>query len=70
METTRVALDREAYDLLRARKRRGESFSQVVKRLAGIPRPLSSFAGAWKEMPAKTFKEILAERRRLRERDH
>ncbi len=69
METTSVALDREAYDLLRSQKRPGESFSQVVKRLAGNRRPLSSFAGAWKDMPEKTFREIQAERKRLRELD-
>lgn len=69
METTSIALDREAYDLLRDRKRPGESFSQVVKRLAGGRRPLSSFAGAWKEMPEKTLREIQAERKRLRELD-
>ena len=69
METTSIALDREAYDLLRDRKRPGESFSQVVKRLAGSRRPLSSFAGAWKGMPEKTLREIRAERTRLRELD-
>lgn len=69
MDNTSIALDREAYNLLRDQKRPGESFSQVVKRLAGGRRPLSSFAGAWKEMPEKTFREIQTERRRLRELD-
>ncbi len=69
MDNTSIALDREAYNLLRDQKRPGESFSQVVKRLAGGRRPLSSFAGAWKEMPEKTFREIQSERRRLRELD-
>lgn len=69
METTSIALDREAYDLLRGQKRPGESFSQVVKRLAGSRRPLSSFVGAWEDMPDKTLREIRAERRRMRELD-
>ena len=69
MENTSVALDREAYDLLRAQKRPGESFSQVVKRLARNRRPLASFVGAWKDLPEKTLREIQAERRRLRELD-
>jgi len=66
MENTSIALDREAYDLLRNQKRPGESFSQVVKRLAGPRRPLASFVGAWKDLPDKTLREIQAERRRMR----
>lgn len=69
METTSIALDREAYDLLRGQKRPGESFSQVVKRLAGNRRSLSSFVGAWKDMPEKTYRGIQAERKRLRNLD-
>ena len=69
MESTSVALDREAYDLLRGQKRPGESFSQVVKRLAGARRPLASFAGAWKDLPERTIREIQAERKRLRDLD-
>ncbi|EQD76298.1 hypothetical protein B1B_01779 [mine drainage metagenome] len=69
METTSIALDREAYDLLKRHKRPGETFSQVVKRLAGRRRPLSSFAGAWKDLPANRFREIAAERKRARRMD-
>jgi predicted nucleic acid-binding protein len=64
-----VALDREAYDLLRGPKRPGESFGHVVKRSATNRRPLASFAGARKDLPEKTFREILAHRRRWRELD-
>jgi predicted CopG family antitoxin len=69
VETTSIALDREAYDLLRQKKRPGESFSQAVKRLAGRTQPLSSFAGAWKDLPGRKLREIEAERRRMREQD-
>jgi predicted CopG family antitoxin len=69
MENTSVALDREAYGLLRGQKRPGESFSQVVKRLAKNRRPLASFVGAWKDLPEKTLREIQAERKRMRELD-
>ncbi|MHB8351445.1 MAG: antitoxin VapB family protein [Thermoplasmata archaeon] len=69
METTSIAVDREAYDLLRSQKRPGESFSQVVKRLAKNRRPLSSFVGAWKDLPETTFREIQANRKRLRDLD-
>jgi predicted CopG family antitoxin len=69
MENTSVALDREAYDLLRGQKRPGESFSQVVKRLAKNRRPLASFVGAWKDLPEKTLRQIQTERRHLRDLD-
>jgi predicted CopG family antitoxin len=69
MENTSIAVDREAYDLLRSQKRPGESFSQVVKRLAKNRRPLASFVGAWKDLPEKTFREIQANRKRLRDLD-
>jgi len=35
MPTKTVSLDEEAYEQLKARKQTGESFSEVVKRLAG-----------------------------------
>ena len=35
MSIKTVSLDEEAYEQLKARKQDGESFSQVVKRLAG-----------------------------------
>ncbi len=49
METKTIALDREAYELLRRRKRKGESFSDAVKRVARETRPLSGFAGVWRK---------------------
>jgi predicted CopG family antitoxin len=66
METTSIAVDREAYDLLRRQKRPGESFSQVVKRLANNRRPLASFVGAWKDLPEKTVRQIQSNRKRIR----
>jgi Predicted nucleic acid-binding protein, contains PIN domain len=44
MPTKTVSLDEEAYEQLKARKQEGESFSQVVKRLAG-ERSWSEVAG-------------------------
>ena len=51
MEIKTIALDREAYDTLPRHKRKGETFSDVVKRLSGRPRPLTDLAGLWKDMP-------------------
>lgn len=69
MEIKTIALEREAYDLLKAQKASGESFSDVVKRLAGRRRPLSDYAGIWKEIPKKDLKKIEEALERGREMD-
>lgn len=58
MDTTTIALDREAYELLRKAKQPGESFSLVVKRLARAKRPLSSFAGTWGHLAESEVQEM------------
>ena len=69
MATKPVALDTEAYDLLKRRKKPGESFSEVVKRLAAPRRPLTDFIGIWKDMPEDEFRQIDAFIRKGRELD-
>jgi predicted CopG family antitoxin len=67
-----VALDVEAYEMLRRQRRTGETFSETVKRLSGKRRSILAFAGVWKDIPAKDLERIrsfLSEgRRRDRER--
>jgi predicted CopG family antitoxin len=46
-----IALDQEAYDLLRGQNEQGESFSDVIKRLARKRRSFLDFAGTWKDVP-------------------
>lgn len=58
MDTTTIALDREAYELLRTAKRPGESFSATVKRIARARMPLSAFAGTWKHLTEDEVQEI------------
>jgi len=53
-----IALDEEAYELLRRQKGKGESFSDVVKRLARKRRPFADFAGAWKDVPREHLDRI------------
>ncbi len=66
MGTKTVALDSEAYDVLAKAKKPGETFSQVVKRVVRPKRPLTDFAGAWKDIPARKLAEF--ERWRLESR--
>jgi len=58
MEVKTVGLDRDAYERLKAEKRAGESFSDVVKRLTRKRRPISDFAGAWKDLPERDVREF------------
>lgn len=60
MRSKSISLDAEAYELLRAQKRPGESFSDVVKRELRPKRPLSDFVGIWKDMPEGEFEEVKA----------
>ncbi|OGS51411.1 MAG: hypothetical protein A3K65_00155 [Euryarchaeota archaeon RBG_16_68_12] len=57
-DTKTIALDREAYELLKKRKGPRESFSDVVKRLAGKRRKLSDFAGVWRTLSREDVRRI------------
>jgi predicted CopG family antitoxin len=72
MSVKTVALDPEAYEMLRRQKRPGETFSETVRRLTGKRRSILDFVGIWKDWPKEDFQKFeaaLAEgRRRDRER--
>jgi predicted CopG family antitoxin len=55
MATKTVALDEDAYRLLKERKRESETFSDVVRRVVRPRRPLTDFVGIWKEVPSPEF---------------
>ena len=69
METKTIALDLEAYEALRKHKRKGESFSDVVRRIAGRARPITELAGLWKDMPPQDLEKVRAFLRTGRELD-
>jgi predicted CopG family antitoxin len=69
MGTKTISLADDAYDRLRAEKREGESFSDVVRRLTSDI-DLRDYYGALSEDTANELEEIVAERRTERDRTH
>lgn len=67
MSTHTVALDDEAYHRLNEFREKGESFSDVVKRLTQPRKHLADFAGAWGALSTEQFEEI--EQARLRRKE-
>jgi predicted CopG family antitoxin len=54
-----ITISLEAYKALRRLKRPGESFSDVILRLARSQPHLSELAGAWSDVPEEKAEEIL-----------
>lgn len=57
MTSKTISLSEEAYSKLKAEKRKGESFSEVVKRIIK-KKPLPAFAGAWGDLGEERIEEI------------
>lgn len=58
MSVKTVTLSADAYSALASRKRRGESFSDVVRRLTTAEESPLAFVGAWKDFPAPEMEEF------------
>lgn len=64
-----VALDPDAYEMLRRQRRSGETFSDAVKRLSGPRRSILDFAGVWRDIPRRDIARVRAFFEEGRERD-
>ena len=60
MPVKTVTRSEDAYVALAARKKDGESFSDVVRRLARGSRSLMEFAGDWEEFPQEKMTAYLS----------
>lgn len=69
MGTKTISLADDAYEKLKARKREGESFSDVVRRLAGGV-TLAEYHGVLGEHTAAELEEIVERRRNERSSEH
>jgi len=58
MASGTVALDSEAYELLKRQKKAGESFSNAFRRLARPRKPLTSFAGMGTDLSRRERREL------------
>ena len=56
MSTKTVSLDEKAYEILKKRKEKGESFSDVVKKLTK-EKSLLEIAGIWEDEELRKNKE-------------
>jgi len=50
MATKTIAIMDDAYQLLAQRKHKNESFSDVIRKLAGKKTDIMKFAGVWKDI--------------------
>ncbi len=67
-----ISLSDRAYAILAKLKKDGDSFSDVILRLAkkGEKRPLTSYAGKWAGEDAESvFHRVRADRKRVRSRE-
>jgi predicted CopG family antitoxin len=69
MGTKTISLADDAYEQLKAHKREGESFSDVVRRLTGGVR-LAEYQGALSDETADELEAVIGERRDERASTH
>ena len=58
MATKTIAIMDDAYELLVQRKHKDESFSEVIRKLAGKKIDVMKFAGVWKDVSERDADEM------------
>jgi predicted CopG family antitoxin len=66
MASKTIAITEDVYFALESRKREGESFTEVIRRLLKKKGKLSDFAGAWADMTDEEYEAIQKAREELR----
>ncbi len=61
-----VMLKEQAYKALLEKKKKGESFSDVVLRLTASKAKLSDYFGVWSDIPDTEFQRMLEAMRKAR----
>ncbi len=68
MGTKTISIMNDVYKLLLARKRKGESFSDVIRNTLRRKRSIMEFAGCWNTVSEKDVKEMKGAIKELRRR--
>jgi len=58
MGTKTISIMDDAYNILLRKKQKEESFSDVIRRIAGNKKDIMNFAGAWKDLSDKDTEVI------------
>ena len=66
MATKTISIMQDVYKLLLARKRRGESFSAVIRRFLRRSRSVMEFDGAWSRLTAQDAEDLKGAIKKLR----
>ena len=67
MATKTISIMDDAYHILAEKKRKSESFSEVIRRITKGKRDIMELAGAWKNIPNKEIEGMKKTIRKLRE---
>ncbi len=66
MPRLHISLRKEAYEFLKSRRARGESFSDIVLSFKEPKKNPMDFFGIWKDMPKEEFESIKKELEKTR----
>ena len=58
MVTKTISIMNDTYNILLRKKRKDESFSDVIRRITSVKRDVMDFAGVWKDISDKDINKI------------